>query len=69
MFDPERPLEPPEAPVLTRCDHCGADICEGDEYYDVPLWSTLCEDCAHAWLDRYKKIAEKEDMMLCHSPY
>jgi len=63
MYEPERPIDPPEAKVLLTCDICGCDICEGDEYYELPgeLFDIACEDCATAWMNEHKKTAEKEE--------
>lgn len=45
----ERPL----AKALDRCDECGDDICEGEEYYYIEN-VTICLDC----IDKFKKEAE-----------
>jgi len=62
-YEPERPAEPPEAPVWGQCDDCGRDICVGDEYFYTPenlFHDVLCEDCAWAWLRGHRRIAEEE---------
>lgn len=41
---PERPLEPPEDVVVGECDHCGGEIYEGEEVYDIDGY-TVHEDC------------------------
>ena len=35
MYEPERPLEPPEDKIFGYCDHCGGEIYEGDTVYDI----------------------------------
>lgn len=52
MYEPERPLEPPEPEVVLTCDSCGADICKGDTFYKIPPFWDYCEDCALAWLKK-----------------
>ena len=67
MFEPERPLEPPEPEALLTCDHCGEVIYEGDEYFQIDLdhqhigYYTVvyCRPCAEEWLERRKKIARR----------
>lgn len=44
MYQPERPLEPPEPVVVYYCDWCGEDICEGDNAYKIDE-ATICERC------------------------
>ncbi len=36
MFEiPERPLEPPEDKIFGYCDHCGGEIYEGEDIYEI----------------------------------
>ena len=34
----------PEPPVVHTCTHCGGDICNGDDYYDID-GEPWCEAC------------------------
>lgn len=45
---PERPLDPPEDVVFATCDHCGGEIYEGEEFYDID-GEFIHEDCLHDW--------------------
>ena len=44
---PERPINPPEdtRAVVYKCEICGEEILEGDDYYDIPGYGICCEDC------------------------
>lgn len=68
MREPERPLEPREPRLVTCCERCGELICEGDEFYRVPVEELLglverdlCESCALETLERYKRTARRDD--------
>ena len=41
---PERPLDPPEDKVFGYCDHCGGEIYEGEEVYEID-GNIIHEDC------------------------
>ena len=43
-FIPERPLDPPEDKVFCYCDHCGGEIYDGEEYYEIK-GDLVHEDC------------------------
>lgn len=43
-FIPERPLEPPEDKIFGYCDHCGGEIYEGEEVYEIE-GDIIHEDC------------------------
>lgn len=43
---PERPLDPPEDKVFTYCEHCGGEIYEGEDYYDIE-GESIHEDCLY----------------------
>lgn len=58
MYEPERPIEQPEPEIVGACDRCKIELYEGDPYYDCD-GNDLCEDCAQAWLEQHKCIAEK----------
>lgn len=48
MYQPERPLEPPEPVVVYRCGWCGEEIYAGDTAYlddGVPVCERCIEDC------------------------
>lgn len=34
-----------ESEVLTYCDYCGCEIYEYEDYHDMGLGITMCEDC------------------------
>ncbi|MBR5144693.1 MAG: hypothetical protein IKW53_06550 [Clostridia bacterium] len=36
----------PAPPVFSKCDGCGADILDGDEYYDID-GECYCENCIY----------------------
>ena len=44
MYEPERPLEPPEDKIFGYCDFCGGEIYEGDTVYDID-GQRIHEDC------------------------
>lgn len=45
MYDiPERPLDPPEDVIVGYCDHCGGEIYEGEEIYEID-GDVVHEDC------------------------
>lgn len=52
------PMEPPEPAVVTECDKCGGEICEGDSFLDIPGAGRYCEDCVDGW----KRFAELPEM-------
>ena len=52
MYYPELPLEPPEDTndkVAFRCNWCGNEILEGEEFYDIPLLKRVCTTCMDNW--------------------
>lgn len=48
------------ARVALRCDECGCEIWEDEEYYYVDS-SNICEACIDDHLAKCKKIAEVDD--------
>ena len=48
-------MEEPKA--IYTCAWCGEDICEGDEYYELPNGDHVCECC----MDGCKCTAEAEE--------
>lgn len=60
MYEPERPIEPPEPKPVMVCERCSYELYEGDSYYDCD-GTNLCEDCAQEWLEQHKYIAEKTE--------
>ena len=34
MYEPERPIEPPEPKPVMACERCSYELYEGDPYYD-----------------------------------
>lgn len=54
MFNycPEPPLDPPEDVVFAMCDHCGGEIYEGEEYYDID-GQYIHEDCLRDFAEDY----------------
>lgn len=50
----------PEPKICDKCDLCGQDILEGDNMYDMPDGTTICEGCLDAWAKYYKKTAMEE---------
>jgi len=60
MYEPERPLEPPEPRPVTCCCECGEVIYEGDGYYKIND-TDYCEACGMYWLDQRRRVARRED--------
>lgn len=60
MYEPERPIEPPEPKPVMACERCSYELYEGDPYYDCD-GAELCEDCAQAWLEQHKCVVEKTE--------
>lgn len=44
--------------ALYRCDECGEPIYRGDEYYQMPDGSNVCEHCLDDWTPRFLKLAD-----------
>ena len=51
MYEPERPIEPPEPEIVTCCCVCDEIICEGDGYYRIDD-KDFCEFCGPDYFDR-----------------
>jgi len=51
MYEPERPVEPPEPTPVTYCHDCGEIIYVGDGFY-LLHGDPYCEECGKEWLDR-----------------
>ena len=59
---PER-IEPPDddRPVIAVCEECGNDIYGeseseyGDDYFDIPSYGCIHEDCIMEFLRQFKK--------------
>ena len=41
-----------EAEVIGKCEHCGDDIYEGEDYYDIE-GEIIHEDCLREWAEKY----------------
>lgn len=52
MYEPERPLEPPEDKIFGYCDHCCGEIYEGDTVYDID-GQRIHEDCLEDFARSY----------------
>lgn len=50
--------DPQEAKVYFNCDNCGAEIYEGQEYYDCEA-GYLCEECFDEDQEMYKQSCER----------
>ena len=50
--------DPQEQLVCMTCDNCGAEIYEGQEFYDCDA-GYLCEDCFEEEQDMYKSSCER----------
>ncbi len=44
VYEPERPLEPPEDVVVALCNCCGGEIYEGEPHYVID-GKRIHEDC------------------------
>ena len=48
------PPEYDEPTSQCKCNNCGEELFEGDEYYELD-GEVLCRYCAEEWLDYHKK--------------
>lgn len=54
---PDFKLTPPDdRPSVDRCIICGEGIQYGVEYFDFD-GDTVCEECVHEYITRFRKIA------------
>lgn len=59
-YIPERPLDPPEDKVFAMCDHCGGEIYEGEEYYEID-GDLIHEDCLLDYVKENLAIRKEAD--------
>ena len=52
-------LDPPEPEVISQCVWCDEDICVGDDYYELPDGTWVCEYC----MNSAHKVAEPKDII------
>ena len=48
MYEPERPIEPPEPKAVMMCDICAGELYDDEDYYEL--------DCAQLWLLDRKRV-------------
>lgn len=52
MYEPERPLEPPEDKIYGYCNLCGGEIYEGDTIYEIN-GQLIHEECLEEFAKDY----------------
>lgn len=55
MYEPERPIEPPEPKPVMMCDICSGELYDDEDYYELD-GSCMCERCAQLWLLDRKRV-------------
>lgn len=59
---PERPLEPPEDKIYGYCAHCGGEIYEGEEIYEID-GEEVHEDCLYDFVKDRFDVCKKEALV------